>query len=289
VRALILGATGQVGRALCAAAPPGVVVVALDRASLDLADPAAIAAVVGRERPGVCLNAAAYTAVDRAESEPELASRINADGPRALAAACGACGARLVHVSTDFVFDGTAGRPWRETDEPHPLSVYGRTKLDGERAVLDRDRGSSAVVRTAWVHDASGRNFVRTMLGLMRSRPQVRVVADQVGSPTWAPSLAGALWGLAMRPDLHGLFHWTDAGVASWYDFAVAIAEEAFARGLLAAVPEVVPIATEDYPTPARRPAYSVLDVRRTAGRLGMQPHHWRANLRRSLGEMSVA
>jgi dTDP-4-dehydrorhamnose reductase len=289
VKALIVGAAGQVGRALVASAPPAFSIVAVDRAGLDLADPDAIRALVARERPAVLINAAAYTAVDRAESEPDVARRVNADAPRELAAACEGCGARMLHVSTDFVFDGSKSRPWQESDPPNPLSVYGRTKLDGERAVLEVLGGSAAVVRTAWVHDAAGRNFVRTMLALMRARPQVRVVADQTGSPTWASSLARAAWALAARPDLSGLFHWTDAGLASWYDFAVAIAEEGLAIGLLPAMPEIVPIATEDYPTPARRPAYSVLDVRRTAQILGIRPEHWRANLRRSLGEMRLA
>jgi dTDP-4-dehydrorhamnose reductase len=185
-----------------------------------------------------------------------------------------------VYVSTDFVFDGAQGRPYAPDDVPNPLSVYGRTKLAGEEVVRRTFAGAALVVRTAWVYSAVGQNFALTMLRLMRERDAVDVVSDQIGSPTWAESLARALWAAAARPEVRGTHHWTDAGVASWYDFAVAIQEEALAAGLLARPVPVRPLRTEEYPTPARRPAYSVLATSQTREALGLPAVHWRTNLR---------
>jgi len=221
--------------------------------------------------------------VDRAETEVDAARRVNGLGPRHLAQAAAACGARLVHISTDFVFDGRASVPYPPDAPTAPLGVYGRSKLEGEQAVLELLPAASVVVRTAWVYAAHGANFMRTMLRVMAEKGQVRVVADQIGTPTAADSLAGVLWALAQRPEVRGLQHFTDAGVASWYDFAVAIAEEATLRGLLAPGVRVSAIATADYPTPARRPAYSVLDKRALLSALALEPDHWRVSLRRVL------
>lgn len=280
MKALITGISGQVGKALLAGAPAGWTCVGLDRAGLDLTDPAAIARVVAEERPDLVLNPAAYTAVDRAESEPELALAINGGAPRAFAEALASHGGRLVQVSTDFVFDGTSGRGYRADDVRNPQSVYGSSKAAGE----DGAGADAIIVRTSWVYAPGGANFVRTMLRLMREREELRVVADQIGSPTLASGLAATLWALAERGEA-GIWHHRDAGVASWYDFAVAIAEEAHALGLLARVPRIVPIATTDYPTPARRPAFSVLDVSATRAALGDESVHWRTNLRAMLKE----
>jgi dTDP-4-dehydrorhamnose reductase len=189
-------------------------------------------------------------------------------------------------VSTDFVFDGSVGRPWRTDDHPNPLSVYGRSKLAGEAPVLALQR-SGLVLRTSWVYSKFGGNFVTTMLKLMSTRPQLRVVADQVGAPTWAHGLAGALWRAVERPAVSGLHHWRDAGAASWYDFAVAIAEEGRAAGLLATPVEVLPIQTTDYPTPAHRPSYSLLDCTNTWRELDLAPPHWRLPLRKMLAELT--
>jgi dTDP-4-dehydrorhamnose reductase len=275
MKALITGANGQLGRALVASAPAGTTVVAHGSDTLDITCRDAVAAAVAAERPDLILNAAAYTAVDRAESDAERAAAVNAAAVGVLAEAAGQAGARLVHVSTDFVFDGEAGSPYRPDAPTNPLGVYGRTKLDGERAA-----GADAlIVRTAWVYAPTGGNFVRTMLRLMGERPEVRVVADQVGTPTYAPGLAAALWTLAGQ-GVTGTHHYTDAGAASWYDFAVAIQEEAVALGLLARAVPVVPIATADFPTPARRPSYSVLDKASCWAALGGPTPHWRENLR---------
>ncbi len=280
MKALVTGVSGQLGKALLARRPEGWTCVAVDRARLDLADADAIARLVDAEQPDLVFNAAAYTAVDRAESEPELAMAINAQAPAAFARALAGSGKRLVQVSTDFVFDGTSGLGYLPHDAKNPQSVYGVSKSAGEDAV----GGEAIIVRTSWVHAAGGTNFVRTMLRLMRERDELRVVADQIGSPTWATGLAHALWGLAAK-DQPGVWHHRDAGVASWYDFSVAIAEEAQALGLIERIPAIVPIATADYPTPARRPSFSVLDVSATRAALGDAHIHWRANLKSMLKE----
>jgi dTDP-4-dehydrorhamnose reductase len=278
--ALVTGVGGQLGRALLATRPDGWNCVPLNRAALDLSEPDGIARIVDFHQPDLVLNAAAYTAVDRAEAEPELAHAINAEAPAAFARALAGSAGRLVQVSTDFVFDGQRGESYRPEDHRNPQSVYGASKAAGEDAA-----GSDAIiVRTSWVHAAGGSNFVRTMLRLMGEREELRVVADQIGSPTWATGLAQTLWGLAAK-NQSGIYHHRDAGVASWYDFAFATAEEAFAIGLIGRAPAIVPISSSDYPTPARRPSFSVLDISATRALLGDCHVHWRANLKSMLIE----
>lgn len=290
MKVLITGAGGQVGRALIQSIPAGIEVRAVSHAELDIGDEQQVNRVAAEFRPELIVNAAAYTAVDKAEADEVGAIRGNVDGPRNLAMAAHAIkDARLIHISTDFVFDGSGSSPYKPTDATHPLGVYGRTKFGGELAVRQELGDRAVIVRTAWVYAAQGNNFLRTMLRLMKERGAVRVVGDQIGTPTAAHSLAQVLWRFATRPDLAGVFHWTDAGVASWYDFAVAIAEEASARGLLKADVRVAPIATEDYPTPAKRPAYSVLDKRATLAALNIETMHWRQQLRTVIGELSLA
>jgi dTDP-4-dehydrorhamnose reductase len=281
MKVLITGANGQLGRALQATAPLGVSIIAAGSAELDIGDAAAVDALVSAERPDAIFNAAAYTAVDKAESEEALATRTNAEGVANLARGAAAIGARLVHVSTDFVFNGLSGVPYLPDAPTAPLGVYGRTKRQGELAA-----GPDAlIVRTAWVYGSRGGNFVRTMLRLMAERDEVRVVADQIGTPTFAASLADALWRLHAA-GAKGLFHYTDSGAASWYDFAVAIQEESLVIGLLARAVPVIPIATSDYPTPAARPHYSVLDKSATFALLGGAAPHWRVNLRKMLKDI---
>jgi dTDP-4-dehydrorhamnose reductase len=281
MKVLITGANGQLGRALQATAPLGVSIIAAGSAELDIGDAAAVDALLLAERPDAIFNAAAYTAVDKAESEEALATRTNSEGVANLARGAAAIGARLVHVSTDFVFNGLSGVPYLPDAPTAPLGVYGRTKRQGELAA-----GPDAlVVRTAWVYGSRGGNFVRTMLRLMAERDEVRVVADQIGTPTFAASLADALWRLHAA-GAKGLFHYTDSGAASWYDFAVAIQEEALAIGLLQHAVPVIPIATSDYPTPAARPHYSVLDKSATFALLGGAAPHWRVNLRKMLKDI---
>lgn len=277
MKVLITGARGQLGRSLIARAPAAAELHPVDVAECNLADAAAIAALVRKLSPDLIINAAAYTAVDKAEDDEDTARAINA---RAVGALVAAHSGKLVHVSTDFVFDGTSSRAYRPDDERNPLSAYGRTKAEGE----DYLRGSDILVRTAWVYTAGGANFVRTMLRLMKERPCINVVADQIGAPSWAPGLARVIWGLVAR-DASGTFHHSDAGVASWYDFAVAIQEEALALGLLEKAVPITPIPTSAYPTPARRPPFSLLDCSKTRELLGDGHTHWRENLRRMLKE----
>jgi dTDP-4-dehydrorhamnose reductase len=286
MRVLITGAEGQIGRALAATAPPGAEVGFRSRADLDITSREDVARGVGDFGPDLVLNAAGYTSVDGAEAEPAAARTVNEEGARHLAEAAAGAGARMLQVSTDYVFDGRQGHPYAPGDPPNPLNAYGVSKLAGERAVLDTLGDRAVVLRTAWVYAATGRNFLLTMLRLLNEREQVRVVSDQVGTPTSAPSVARAAWALAVRPEVHGIAHWTDGGIATWYEFAVAIQQEALEAGLLHRDATVLPISTEEYPTPACRPRYSVLDCSATRAALGMVPDHWRVALRRTLGEL---
>jgi len=287
MKVLVTGAGGQVGRSLMGTAPANAQILACPHNELDIGDERAVTAYVRAKSPELIINSAAHTAVDRAEAEPELAQRVNGDGPRYLAAAALEVGARLIHISTDFVFDGMSSKPYSPDAATNPLSVYGSTKLAGEQAVREVLPGHSVIVRTAWVYAAEGSNFVRTMLRIMSAKGSVRVVADQVGTPTSARSLAETLWQIAANPLICGIHHWTDAGVASWYDFAVAIAEEGAERGLVPDTVSVTPISTAEYPTPARRPSYSVLD-KQSLAKFGLVPRHWRQRLRSVIGEMQV-
>lgn len=288
MKVLVTGGGGQVGRAVAATAPAGHGVIVIPHAELDIANAAAVAEALQTSDAEWIVNAAAYTAVDRAESEPKLARTINETAVGVLGAAARAAGARLLHLSTDFVFDGRANRAYLPDDAPNPLSIYGETKLAGERRALES--GCDAIVlRTAWVYAASGRNFALTMLRLLAEREEVRVVADQIGTPTWAGGLAAAIWGLIDAGAPAGIQHWTDLGVASWYDFAVAIQDEGLARGHLSRRVPIVPITSADYPTPARRPAFSVLDTRSTRALIPVPARHWRHQLQGLFDELQSA
>ena len=290
MRVVVTGATGQLGQALIASAPPGICVVPLGREQLDLADATACAQLVKRERPDWLINAGAYTAVDQAERESALAEAVNAGAPEAFAAALQERDGHLLQVSTDFVFDGRQGFPYRPDQPVEPLGVYGASKARGERQVLDRlgSNGRGVVLRTSWVYGPVGRNFLLTMLRLHRERAAsgnpLAVVADQVGCPTSTAGLAMACWRLVERGSGgQSILHWSDAGAASWYDFAVAIVELGVDLGLLERAAVVRPIATADYPTPARRPSYSLLDCSGTRDRLGLEAQHWRQALKEVL------
>ncbi|MBC7496316.1 MAG: dTDP-4-dehydrorhamnose reductase [Sphingomonadaceae bacterium] len=276
MRALVAGSGGQLGRALAATLPASVTLIAPPEAEFDITDADAVRRIVADARADIVINAAAYTAVDRAEADEAKARAINVYAVGTLASAARIKGAGFVHVSTDFVFDGTAHTPYAPNATPNPLGAYGRTKLDGEIAAAEF-HPSPLLVRTAWVYAAGGNNFVATMLRLMGERDEVRVVADQFGTPTHAVTLARTLWTL-IAGGHNGTFHATDAGTASWYDFAQAIQDEALAVGLLTRAVTVTPIRTIDYPTPAKRPAFGVLDKTATWAITGY-PRHWRAEL----------
>jgi len=288
VRVLITGAAGQVGRALLRTRPAHVEVRAPDRAELDIGDEASVRHAVASFAPAVVINAAAYTAVDKAESEQLEAIIVNAKGPHFLAEAVRDLpDARLIQISTDYVFDGEGTEPLRPDDPTGPTSVYGQTKLVGEQIGQEVLGERAVILRTAWVYAPQVKNFLLTMLRLMNERGTVNVVADQRGPPTTAESVARAIWRIVELPDVHGVLHWTDAGTASWYEFARAIAEEAADVGLLRQAVEVKPIDTADYATAARRPLNSVLDLSESVRQLALQPTPWRENLRSTLRRMA--
>ena len=288
MKILVFGASGQIGREVCRAAwPPGYAILPLDRKAVDITKSAAVSAMLARETPDLVINLAAYTAVDRAESEPEAAWAANCAGAAHIAGACDESATPLVHLSTDYVFDGRKTGPYREEDAVGPLGVYGRSKEAGERAV----RAAVArhmILRTAWVFGAYGANFVKTMLRLAAERPVLRVVADQRGCPTAAADIAAALMVIAAHIERGeakwGTYHFVGAGAASWHSFAQAIFDQAAPQ--LAACPQVEPITTGQYPTPARRPMNSVLDCRKIEEVFGISSPPWRTALASVIREL---
>ncbi len=284
-KVLITGANGQLGYELPRTAPAGYECILTDVDNLDITDATAVDRFVTQHKPDVIINSAAYTAVDKAEQEQELATLINETGARNLAQASKDNRIKFVQTSTDFVFNGKACSPYLVDAPTDPQGVYGQTKDNGDKAVLEILGDDAVIIRTAWLYSAHGNNFVKTMLRLMVEKEQLGVIADQIGSPTWANSLARAIW-QAIEKNTAGVYHWTDAGIASWYDFAVAIQEEALLQNLLDKEIPIKPLTTADYPTPAKRPAYSVLDKTTTWRALDLQSEHWRVALRKMLAEL---
>ena len=295
---LLTGGAGQLGHELRRQLPSGVELIATSRAGgdgllpLDLADPQACRQAVLDLRPDWVLNSGAYTAVDRAESEPELAHAVNGGAPRALAEALLQTGGRLLQLSTDFVFNGNQGTPYRPEQARDPLGVYGASKAAGELAVEQVLGGSGrgVILRTSWVMGPVGRNFALTMLGLHRERgaagQALAVVADQVGGPTCTHTLAAACWRVLQTGLEAPVLHWSDAGAASWYDVAVAVGELGQQLGLVEQPAAVRPITTAEYPTPAQRPGYSLLACNGSRALLGLEPIHWRTALRQLLAQL---
>lgn len=283
MRILVCGAGGQVGRELVErAASFGLDVLAPPRAQLDIAKPEQVAAAM-HQRPGLIINAAAYTHVDNAESHSQQAYAVNRDGARHLAEAAEQARIPLFHISTDYVFSGEAVRPYAETDATGPTGVYGASKLAGEEAIRTR-LDTHLILRTSWVYGVHGHNFVKTMLRLARQRDALGVVSDQIGCPTQAGTIASVLLELARRhaagEDLAwGVYHYSGVPACSWYDFAVEIFRQGERAGLIARQPTVSPIATAQYPTPARRPAWSVLDCSRFESTFGLSPRAWQDDL----------
>lgn len=268
---LITGAKGQLGTELSKLLPDAI---AADVSDLDITDKAAVDAYVKAHNIDTIVNCAAYTAVDKAEADVALAEKINILGPKNLAQS----GARLIHISTDYVFDGTSCRPYSETDVPHPVSVYGKTKLAGEKAVLDNAR-SAIIIRTAWLYSPYGSNFVKTMRRLGAEKSSLRVVCDQVGTPTCAADLAQAIADILpqFKDGCRGVYHFSNQGVCSWYDFAVEIMK---LSGLQC---QVMPIETRDYPTAATRPFYSVLNKSKIIAEFNVNIPHWKESLEKCL------
>jgi dTDP-4-dehydrorhamnose reductase len=292
---LLTGGAGQLGQALIASAPEGIHLIATSRQGgagllpLDLADGQACRAAVRHHQPQWVLNGGAYTAVDRAESEPELALAVNGGAPRAFAEELLETGGRLLQVSTDFVFNGQQGSPYRPEQSRDPLGSYGRSKAAGEEAVeqLLASSGQGLILRTSWVMGPVGKNFALTMLRLHREKAAIGVVVDQVGCPTSTQTLAAACW-RAIAPSatpaaLPTVLHWSDAGAASWYDVAMAVGELGQELGLLRQPALVNPLTTAEYPLPAPRPSYSLLECSSSRRALGLEPTHWRQGLRQLL------
>ena len=285
MKVLVTGAAGQLGSELCGRlVRAGHEVVAFTRANADFTQPDHVRAVIAACKADWVINCAAYTQVDKAESDSATAFAVNRDSAHAVAEAVASYAGRLLHISTDFVFDGMQSHPYREDDTPNPLGVYAQSKWEGEQ-VVRAAMPDALILRTAWVHGAHGNNFVKTMLRLAAEREELRVVDDQIGSPSWTGDIADALLALVQQ-DARGCFHFTNEGVASWYDFAVAIVEEARTLGFPIKAQRITPIPTSAYPTPARRPAYSVLDKQKIRAVLARPIPHWRESLVSMLREL---
>jgi len=279
---VVIGKSGQLAWELKQLSPE---CVCLGRDEIDLQNSKSLKATLSKQRPTAIINASAYTAVDKAEQEQQAAQLLNADAVANLAAYCKETKCQLIHVSTDYVFAGDKGSPYLPTDPINPIGIYGKTKAMGEQHVLAlKEQG--CIIRTSWVYSKHGNNFVKSMLNLMSSRDKLGIVSDQIGAPTWAKTLAKACLEAAHN-QYAGIYHWTDLGVASWYDFALATYEIATELGMLQSNVDICPIRTEDYPTPAVRPKYSVLEKHDTQAQFKQtKMHPWRIQLKQMLTEL---
>lgn len=286
MRVVVTGASGQLGTELQAICPGNVELYAAPRNELDITSVDSIDKYFQRVKPNVIINAAAYTNVEHAEEEKEIAFRVNVKGVENLVLAASKFSSRIIHVSTDYVFSGENSTPYLPTDKAEPLNHYGNTKLLSENAVHKLTEGEGLVIRSGWLYSSHGSNFVKTMLSLYAKKEQVNVIADQVGIPTWVRGLSEAVWDIVVnKPYLKGSYHWGYTGVASWFDFSIAISEEAYALGLIDRMPQINAIRTSEYKSKVLRPRYSVLDCYGLWGVLGGQPVHWRSALREMMRE----
>jgi dTDP-4-dehydrorhamnose reductase len=285
MKILLTGANGQLGSEIQKTKIKNCELIALSHQQLDITNKTQVLQTIATLKPRWIINAAAYTAVDAAESHHELACAINAEGVANLAYAAKQQSAQLLHVSTDYVFAGTKNTPYLPTDETIPLNEYGKSKLMGERMLLNI-MPSAVIIRTSWLYGNHGKNFVKTILSLLQQKEQLKIVSDQIGAPTSTKTLAQVIWQSIEKNNLSGIYHYSDAGVASWYDFAIAIQEEALHLGLINKTIPIYPIKTIDYPLPARRPYCSVLDKTTLYEALQITPLHWREALRGLLQEL---
>jgi len=296
MKILITGKGGQLAWELENLVPKGTKLLSCSSQELDITDAKQVNDTILKFKPDVVINAAAYTAVDKAETDKEAAYAVNELGSEYLANACKDISAKLIHVSTDFVFDGTKTTPYQTHDAVNPVNVYGASKLAGDLKINKILGNQATIIRTAWVYSVNGNNFVKTMLRLMAEKEQLGIVYDQVGSPTWAKGLAKMIWALVDKDrttqenqptsDSAKLLHWTDAGVCSWYDFAVAIQELAIEKGMLDKAIPVRPIPASAYPTPATRPSFSVIDKNSAEQASGVETIHWRKQLSEMMDEL---
>lgn len=300
MKVLITGKNGQLGSELQKTCPSNVELICFGSKELDISNVEQVNELLISNSPDIVINAAAYTAVDKAETDVDQAYAVNKQGAANLANVCKHINAKLIHISTDFVFDGTSTLPYTASDATNPLGVYGASKLAGEQAINEALGSQAIIVRTAWVYSVFGNNFVKTMLRLMSEKEQLGIVGDQVGTPTWAAGLTNMLWALVAKTsdntinEQHSsannslILNWTDAGVASWYDFAVAIQELAVEQGLLSKAIPISAIPAASYPTPAKRPAFSVLNKAQAEELSGVKTVHWRAQLKAMLTELKA-
>jgi dTDP-4-dehydrorhamnose reductase len=284
VRALVTGAAGQLGVELLKTAPPQFEVVGLDHRECDVTDREQVDAAVATHRSDVVINTAAFTMVDEAERQPALAYAVNATGAGNVAAAAETVGARVIHVSTDYVFDGTGRKPYRPESASNPINVYGASKLGGEKEV-QRWSSNFLIIRSSWLYASHGKNFLRTILAALQAAKPLQVVSDLTGVPTSARSLALTIWKCAARSEVRGIHHWVDDGTASWYDFAVSIQEIALRQRLIGKPVPITPISWKEYKAQALRPPYSVLDARGLSRAIQQQPRPWRRSLAEVLEE----
>lgn len=286
-KVLLTGASGQLGKQLSSKAPPEIDLYAMSFADVDITNTKALGALLAEINPEIIINTAAYTQVDEAEQNPRRAYAVNATGVENLVRAAEKhC--RIIHFSTDFVFDGEKGSAYTPSDTTNPINVYGQTKLAGEKVLRRLKPDHSLIIRTSWLYAASGRNFVNTMLDLLATRETLNVVNDQIGTPTSAAALAEIVWRFVARPEATGIFHCSDKGEASWYDFACAIQEEALALTLLTQQIPVIPVKSSEYLAVAKRPARSVLDKTGTWQFLGIEGKHWREELKAVLKDVKA-
>lgn len=295
MKVLITGKGGQLAWELEQLAPKNVQLLSCSAQDLDITDVDQVNHTIEQFQPNIVINAAAYTAVDKAETDTETAYAVNDLGSEYLALACKKISAKLIHVSTDFVFDGTKTTPYQTNDQVNPINVYGASKLAGDSKVNAILGNQAIIIRTAWVYSVNGNNFVKTMLRLMAEKEQLGIVYDQVGTPTWAKGLATMIWALVEKNqntestlDAAKILHWTDAGVCSWYDFAVAIQELAVEKGMLDKTIPVRPIPASAYPTPAQRPSFSVIDKQSAEQESGVETVHWRQQLSTMMDELKA-
>ena len=285
MKVLVTGKSGQVGHDVCKSAPKDVEVVAFNHQQLDITSQNDIKEKIESEKPDLIINCAAYTAVDKAESERETAYNINAIAAGNLAELASQNAIRLIHLSTDFVFDGKKSSPYQPEDDRNPISAYGKSKSQGETLVQENNPDASIILRASWIYSLTGRNFVKTMMELFNTQDEIRVVSDQVGAPTYSKNLALTIWSLVKSDIRTGIYHWSDNGVASWYDLALATYDLCHDIGLTNRDINFVPVSTDQYPTAAKRPSYSLLDISKTQKVWGVKSEYWRTALKKMLVE----
>ena len=276
---LLTGANGQVARELIYTCPDNIKLFAFDKNALDITNQISVKEAFEKYKPDVLINAAAYTSVERAEIEQDLAYKINKEGISNLAIECASSKTKLIHYSTDYIFDGKKTSPYSILDKTSPLNVYGKSKLEGEEEALKLNPNKTLIIRTSWIYSKHGNNFVKTMLRLMDVGNNLEVIADQTGTPTWARSIAKATWKFIKEPEANGIFHFCDSGSTSWFEFAKSIQESALKYKIIDSPAKLIPIKSVEYKSKVERPSYSILDCKKTWELINVKPENWRVNL----------